>query len=330
MQSVVFYDAAGLAQTANFRVVTTHNLETGAPMVVTLEPAINHEGINMSADQWFLAAWYTLTRNVHAAVRGYNEWSESRIAEHVFGIFQMANDVDGNRRTAHEEGVRIRNLTSEHFADMYDRVIRQYLRNITPGGVEWSFWIDSGSLSIGGANGSEAKLGLYKISCQDVGEDVSCAAAAIIFWMIMKSDKPEYNRYKKHIIRPSVQIQWKLKAREFQLQMGWNKETSEAQVLEAVNVFTDYRIVIVNPVLITSIATSKNGIDYVEDYNFHKIIYIYLDRKTHHYCTISAVQHFVHHIRGDNLNVLWCHQCASWRCDEHRPLPKQKRKFSSM
>ncbi len=325
MQSVVFRNPQAIAQVANYEVTINRNPANNAPSTIFINPRVTNDGLGLSEEEWFTAAHFVLHRAVRQAIYAYNGWGGLLQNTHVSGIFQMRNDVDGHLASAHEPDLHLSNLSVEEFERIYYRITRRYPRNLHPGMVEWGYWIDPATLQVGGGGNTPQHVGLYKLTCKDIPE-VSCAAAAITFWMIMNSNDPEYAPLKKNIQRAGNQRLWRMKAYEFQQKMGWDKITTKAQVLQAVQILKNYRIVIVQVFLPSSKMDSKEGEDYFEEEPFNNIIYLYYDFIEQHFSSISAVQHFVQQQRN-NSSIRWCHICSSFKCDQHAPIPPRKRKL---
>lgn len=324
MNSIVFRNRTGVLQRAVYE-VTPRIIQPGVPPpTIFITPLVNTEGLNLNDDEWFHAAHRMLQYEVRRAIRNYNGWSDAVIDDHVVGVFQMRNNVDGQTLTAHEENMFLERLTVEEFVRIYDRVVNLYNKEIPISTIEWSYWIDPASLHIGGGGNTVRHVGLLKLSCNDY-PNISCAAMAITLWLIMYSDEPEYSQLKHNINRATEQRRWQQKALEFQERMQWNKVTSKAQVLQAVNLLTKYRIVIVQYIIHSSKVDSKCGVDYFEEEPYDKIIYLFYDFKEEHFSAISAVQHFIQQIKRDS-SIRWCHPCASFRCNDHKPIPKRNPK----
>lgn len=221
--------------------------------------------------------------------------------------------------------VRIENLDVNLFEYTFDRATRQYNSSLQPNQVEWGYWIDQNTLEAGSGGNSKKIQGLYDLTCKDYPE-ISCAAAAIMYWLIMKTSTYP-TTYKHNIRRISTQRKWLDEAKRLQNRMGWSKETTKLEVLSVVtNIYLDYRIVILNYLMPSSEVDSANGSNYVEQPSNDKIIYLYYDYVEKHFCAVSSPQEFIRNqlVRND---LIWCHSCTSYKCYCIELKPDRKRKL---
>ena len=231
------------------------------------------------------------------------------------------SNIQDNRHFI-ELGIRLGDVTLEMFYTLFERVHTTYNADLTLGQVEWTFYIDQETLQIGGGGGfgkSKEMLGLYPLTCQEYG-DVSCAALAITFWMIMKSGKDEFKNIKNQMKRKSSMDKWLTMGNELQLKMGWGKQTTLADVGDVVkHIYTDYRLVIINPMLKKSDRCVAYGRDYIQEEDrsngYKNTIYLFFDYQKNHFCTISSPTEFCRKFKKDDHLPSWCHECLACECD---------------
>jgi hypothetical protein len=299
------------------------------PTAVIVTPLVRYSNHLVPSDQWIAAAHHEMQTRLHTVIGAYTGWSEAAMGFNVTGYLQLNNLTDS--KYAHEPDVRLRNLTVHAFENLFDRAITQYGYGINGNQVAWTYWITAGSLYLGGGGGTVKRTeGLYLDTCKEI-MDVSCAALAISYWMIMNSDRPRYQGVKHNIRRKTNQEFWIEEATNLQLDMGWGKTTTIDQVLKVVDRFyPTYRIVVMNPVVNSSAVNSRNGPDYdaEADFLFKKIIYLYYDYQNYHFCAVKKPQQFIREFKK-NTRLEWCHDCTSYKCccdDVEKKRESRKRK----
>jgi len=288
------------------------------PSVIFVTPIVTVSTLDWTDMDWINAAHSVLMSTIHNSIYQYNNWNHYTQDMRVIGTLQMRNIIDHDR-SAHEENVRLGNLTSNQMEDTFYRATRDSNRTLSSHDLEWGFWITSRSLFIGGGRNIKKTPGLYNLTCESQ-PNISCAAVAIIHWLIMNSTlyppsiKHNLNRNKTLIFN---------EAKRLQSIMNWEKYTTKSQVLDIVNIYQDYRVVIINFLMPSSAVDSRNGLNYCQDPSNTKIIYLYYDYTREHFAAVESPTKFIQTQLKQN-SLIWCHDCTSYRCDCNQPKPKRK------
>ena len=303
----------------------------GAPRMSEVIPVVTVLNLDVAAGYWLINAQRRLVQQVQHVITAYNGWDNNRINRTVYGFLQMT-DLDDSTKTTSEHNLRVGLITVDKMFEMFNRVVVRYNSDLRGFHVSWSFVIYATSLNAGRGNGgSKETLGLYLPTCRDY-QEVSCAAAAIQFWMIM--NKEEHASLRHNIRRRCSLIRWIGDSIEFQQTMGWEKSVTFHQILELVGRegYTELRIVIVNPGLMNTSRNSRSGIDYDPEEDkrqgYPKTMYLYYDYENKHYCAIRVVLSFLRNVLK-RRGLEWCHDCCYYQCicdDVSRKEKNQKRK----
>lgn len=323
---------AVINQLALFETVILRRDIQGNPGQIFLRPIVNHTNLLLSPDEWLFAISQRLKSTVIQSLRHLGLGTDDEIAGRVGGVLQMIDlenpnptttrHSDRQRKQAHTE-MTINQITPDSIAEIFDRGITQYNDSRTPARLEWAFWLDYTTIFTGSGGNAPYLVGLYKESCKDL-PNISCAAAAITCWMIHNTDNyPEIDREK--MSRETNIRKWRIAAYELQQAMGWSKETTIKEVLQVIRIYPSYRIVIIDPFCRDSSRHSQDGPEYIHEMNGNKIIYLYIELKSKHFCTVSTPNNFIQKLKK-NDSIVWCHSCIGYDCEDCGRV-KYKRKI---
>ena len=291
------------------------------PSVITVTPIVTASTLDWTDIDWIHAAHSVLMTTIHQSIYQYNGWNYYTQDMRAIGTLQMRNVIESDR-SAHELNIHLRNLTTNQMETTFYRATRDSNRDLTGNEIEWGFWINPRSLLIGGGRNIKKVAGLYNLTCENY-PDLSCAAVAIICWLIMNSTlyppsiKKNLNRSKTILFD---------EARRLQSIMNWQKYTTKSEVLDIVNIYQDYRVVIVNFLTPSSASDSRNGLNYRQDPSNSRIIYLYYDYQNKHFAAIESPQRFIREQTKQRYHI-WCHDCTSFRCNCNQPKSRHKKEI---
>lgn len=247
-------------------------------------------------------------------------WNKATILSRVRGLLQMVNYGDNTSPTAHTNDLALSSLDDSALNDLLDRVNSSYGYELDVYTVVWNFYIDPNSLNVGSGGvvppgkrpGIRPDSSLPYFYC---GKPVSCAAVAItlhLFYTRIDLFKPclAVRRRPENIAKYAWHLQETL---------GWSEEVTVAQLADFVKLtpFEDYRIVLVEPSIVTSQAHDWSGAKYVYDGELSKrIVYLYLDVVSMHYFAIGHITAFIRD-RLSSHSHRWCERCSSRFLDQN-------------
>jgi hypothetical protein len=163
-------------------------------------------------------------------------------------------------------------------------------------------------------------------------QTVGCAASAIVF-SLAKTGFYGTN-LKNHISGAKGQKNWVEKAKELQIELKWKNTVLVSQIGDFVQMFPQYRIIVVDLALKSSQASDWKGSDYFPN-GAKSIIFLHYNTIDMHFSAISSIKEFVCR-KGKDYN--WCYDCSSYftsasqfqNCYCHLPnqVPKKRKQMS--
>lgn len=302
-------------QRSNIAVVFNTDDENVMPSIVTMTP-VRRPGDDVSQLSSFDYLARALKRKILQRLRAYLGWTNERLLKVVNGSLMMRN-ITGNGQTFTDD-VSLRDINGETFMDHFARPTASgSAPDLEIWQVEWNYWINPASIQIGrGKNFNNPKniKGLnywdYKLFKTYTGT-IGCAAIALTIGLVFKIDDQKHKNL-KHNIKKS-QSGFGQYALEIQTALHFEDpmEVTISEMGGFVCVYKDYRVVVLQSVVVKPYVYIGSSYTYHNDPKLDKTIYIYHDVNTQHYCYCSSPGEFVSSSRNNNWT--FCKKCCtSW------------------
>lgn len=237
-------------------------------------------------------------------------WNRTMALARISGVFQM-NNIEDDRHT-HTEQVFLRDINTLLIGESFNKATAGYNPDLTLYQVVFSYWVNPISYNVGGKPLCSLKnqRGIYpqtvKTYTNLAGTEINCAAVAIAF--VLSKDgyygapmvaNPLHRGYADVFARNASDIQEKLQ---------WGSEIAFTELSKALDIFKQYRIVVIQPTFANSRTTDWAGTEYVKD-GSNKIIYLYWHPEGRHYYGVKTPVAFMKGNKNSN-SMCWCYDCS--------------------
>lgn len=305
---------------------TVENNPDGTPHTITITP-VRRAGEEVTEDQVFTTVADALQSRVLTALHPFRQlWNGRTIRRTVTGILQMTN-IDDSRH-AHTEDLNLVDMNSRVIADIFHRASGAGSNpHLSIYSVEFSYWINPLSYQTGRGEATILRtIGLYKPTLKTPQVEgmptVNCAAASLAFLLGKEGFYGE--SFCDHVSQPRKKKQWCRIALDIMEMCRWEESISIAQLKDFVQVFKEYRVVVVNTITRSSSSRDFKGPDYMPN-GEAKILYLFYQPQDNHFTAISSIKEFIKHRKGRDFK--WCFQCSTYtatNCDcgtiQYRPV----------
>lgn len=315
------------ATAANNRITVLFDNEIieGRPQLIIMRP-VRRAGDNYNEIEIMTQLAALMKQEVYRRLRAYlPTWTTQQLRNNVRGSLMMYNW--DNEAHTHADDISLDNLTGDFFDQAFqDATANGSNPELTIYDVEWKVWINPNSLQVGGTANFTNIKGLKGIEMWNKKlkttkimtgrlfheikhDDIGCAAFALGLGRDLVErlfmDKKGGGRF---TIAAYTKYVYDLQE---QLNFPDPKLVTVEQLRNYLNIYPDYRIVIVTALF--NQPTIMIGGSYIknDDPKTDKTIHLYHDLLTQHFVTITSIKEFVKYFEGHNDSMKWCFDCCS-------------------
>lgn len=300
------------------------------PHIVTLRPILSGRGIG-DLDSIFIRLAPRIVRAVIDAVGNYHPtWTIERSMREIEGRLVATNEMDGNSVGFTASFSILEDITPDSLAEIFMQ-IQQSNADILITDIEWSFLINPTSIAVGGSPKVKPPFWAPAVKFRNtwMGWNVNCAAYALNYLMYCNE-----RRYDKNLNR-SIED-----AKMLQFEMGWGEFTSIREIQDFVDIYDEYRVIIVHP---TTLRTPDDFIFTGKKYTFEfnentricpeKTFYLVYDAAQKHYAATKSPASLINAFKK-YPGYAWCHGCCigylmktGHDCPDKPPKAKKAKKI---